>query len=95
MALTVAVRVLPGAPRTEVGGSRGEALVVRVAAPPAEGRANAAALRALAAAFGVRRGEVTLVAGASSRDKLVRIEGDEPALALALASLRGAGRGGR
>lgn len=90
MALTIAVRVLPGAPRTAVGGSRGEALVVRVAAPPAEGRANVAALRALAAAFGVRRGDVTLLAGASSRHKLVRIEGDEPALALALARLRGA-----
>jgi uncharacterized protein len=88
MALTVAIRVLPGAPRTAVGGSRGEALIVRVTARPVAGQATAAALRAVAAAFGVRAADVTLVRGTTSRDKVVRIEGDELLLAAGLARLR-------
>jgi uncharacterized protein (TIGR00251 family) len=76
MALTVAVRVQPGAPKTAVGGIRGEALVVRVTARAVQGKATEAALRAVAEAFGVRRAEVQLVSGAASRDKVVRIDGD-------------------
>ncbi len=88
MGLTVAIRVQPGAPRTVVGGSRGEALIVRVTARPVAGQATAGALRAVADAFGVRPADVTLVRGATSRDKVVRIEGDEPRLAAELARLR-------
>ena len=88
MALTVAIRVQPGAPRTAVGGTRGEALIVRVSARPVGGQATAAALRAVAAAFGVRPGDVTLVRGAASRDKVVRIDGDAAGLSAVLARLR-------
>jgi uncharacterized protein YggU (UPF0235/DUF167 family) len=91
MALTVAIRVQPGAPRTAVGGSRGEALIVRVTARPAAGQATQAALRAVAAAFGVQPAEVTLLRGATSRGKVVRVEGDPARLAAALARLRTAG----
>jgi len=91
MGLTVAIRVQPGAPRTVVGGARGEALVVRVTARPVGGQANRAAVRALADAFGVRPAAVTVVRGATSRDKAVLIDGDPAALAATLARLRGAG----
>jgi uncharacterized protein len=91
MGLTVAVRVLPGTRRTVVGGRRGDALVVRVTAPAVAGKATEAALRAVADAFGVRRRDVTLLAGATSRDKAVRIDGDAHALAVTLAALREAG----
>lgn len=90
MGITVAVRVVPGARRTVVGGRRGDALMVRVTAPAVEGKATEAALRAVAGAFGVRRRDVTLLAGATSRDKAVRIDGDAPALAATLAALRAA-----
>jgi uncharacterized protein (TIGR00251 family) len=73
--LRVTVRVRPGAGRTLVGGSHGDALVVRVAAPAGDGRATEAALRALADAFGVRRSSVTLVTGATSRTKVVDVDG--------------------
>jgi uncharacterized protein len=72
----VAVRVQPGSPRALVGGSRGGALLVRVTARPVQGKATEAALRAVAAAFGVRRADIGLVSGGTSRDKVVAIEGD-------------------
>ena len=84
----MAIRVRPGAPRTEVGGSRGDALVVRVTARPVGGKATGAALRAVADAFGVRRADVTLVTGAASRDKVVRIAGDPDRLGRRLGALR-------
>jgi hypothetical protein len=62
-----------------VGGERSGALVVRVSARAVDGKATEAALAAVAAAFGVRRRAVTLVAGASSRTKILEVEGAEPA----------------
>lgn len=63
----------PGAGRTAVGGSYDGALVVRVAARAVDGRATEAALKAVADALGVRRRELTLVTGATSRTKVVEI----------------------
>ena len=71
--LTLALHVQPGAKRTEVAGLHGGALKIRLAAPPVDGRANAALLRFLADAFGVPQRAVTLVRGETSRDKVVRI----------------------
>jgi uncharacterized protein (TIGR00251 family) len=83
----VTVRVRPGASRTEVGGSHGDALVVRVTAPAVDGRATQMALRAVAAAFDVRPRAVRLVTGATSRTKVVEIEGSEPDLTARLQEL--------
>jgi uncharacterized protein len=63
-----------------VGGEHDGALVVRVSARAVDGQATAAALAAVAAAFGVRRRAVTLVAGASSRTKIVDVVGADPAV---------------
>lgn len=73
--MRVAIRVKPGATRTAVGGRHGEALVVSVTARAVDGKATEAALRAVAEAFDVRRRDVTLVTGATSRDKVVEIDG--------------------
>jgi uncharacterized protein len=75
----ITVWVRPGSPCPGVGGERDGALVVRVSARPVDGHATEAALVALAAAFGVRRRAVTLVAGASSRTKVIEVEGADPA----------------
>jgi uncharacterized protein (TIGR00251 family) len=79
------VRVYPGARRSEVGGRYGTeeppVLAVRVAAPAVDGRANRALVDVLAAAFEVRRSCVKVVAGASSRTKVVEVVGADPALA--------------
>ncbi len=80
-AAVLAVRVIPRAPRTVVDGERAGAILVRLAAPPVDGAANDALVTFLAAALGVPRRQVTIVSGATSRDKRVRIEGlDESAV---------------
>ena len=71
------VHVQPGAGRTAVVGRHGNALKVRVAAPPQAGRANDASAALLAEEFGVRAAQVELVGGASSREKRFRISGIE------------------
>ena len=82
----ITVRVRPGSARPGVGGEHGGVLVVRVSARAVDGKATEAALAALAAAFGVRRQAVTLVAGASSRTKVVDVVGaDQATLARLLA----------
>ena len=75
----ITVRVRPGSARPGVGGEHDGALVVRVSAPAVDGRATDAALSAIAAAFGVRRRAVTLIAGAASRTKIVDVAGADPA----------------
>jgi uncharacterized protein (TIGR00251 family) len=85
----LAIHVRPGSTRTKVGGRHGDALAVSVAARAVDGKATEAALRAVADAFGVPRRAVSLVTGATSRDKLVEIGGDEAALARRSAVLLG------
>ena len=84
----MAIRVGPGASRTRVGGVHGEALVIKVAARAVEGKATEAALRALAAALGVRRRDIVLVSGATSRDKVVEVAGDVAQVTAKLEQLR-------
>jgi uncharacterized protein (TIGR00251 family) len=69
------LRVAPGARRSEIVGRYGDAWRVRVTAPPDRGRANDEVLQVLAEALDVRRRQVRLVAGASSRDKIVELDG--------------------
>jgi uncharacterized protein len=72
---TISVRVQPRASRDEIVGERGGALVVRLTAPPVEGRANQALCRLLAKRLRIAPSRVEVVRGAGSRDKLVRING--------------------
>jgi len=73
--VTFAVRVTPRSRKNEIVGADGEALRVKLNAPPVEGAANAALCEFLAQALGVRKSAVTLVAGQTSRRKVVRVEG--------------------
>lgn len=72
-ALVLGLHVQPGAKRTEFAGVHGDALKIRLAAPPVDGKANALLLRFLADAFGVPLRRVTLLRGETSRQKLVRV----------------------
>ena len=72
--MRAAIRVKPGSGRTVVGGRYDDALVVRVRERAVDGRATESALRALAAALGVRRADVHLVTGSTSRAKIVEVD---------------------
>jgi uncharacterized protein len=89
----VVVRVQPRARRDELAGERNGALLVRVTAPPVEGRANDAVRKLLARRLRIAPGRVSVVRGASGRDKLVEVEGMEAeavrrALSVSAASVR-------
>lgn len=71
----VAIRLQPRAKRSEVVGERAGAIVVRVTAPPVDGKANAALCAFVAKTVGVPTSAVDVVRGQTSRDKIVRVVG--------------------
>ena len=92
--MRVSVRVRPGASHPRVAGRYGDGadgrpavLIVRVAPRAVDGAATEATLLAVAKAFGLRRADVDLVSGLTSRTKVLELHGKEQALALRLAQL--------
>ncbi len=75
------LRVQPGAGRNAVVGRHGDAIKVRVGAPPIGGRANEAVIDLLADTLGVKRADIEVVSGDNSRSKRVRVGGITVALA--------------
>ena len=71
----IALHVQPGAKRTELVGTYGDALKIKLAAPPVDGKANAELLRFMARKCGAPARDVTLAYGETSRDKGVNIVG--------------------
>jgi uncharacterized protein (TIGR00251 family) len=71
----LSIRLQPRARRDEVVGERGGAIVIRVTAPPVDGKANAALCAFVARAAGVSASNVSVVRGQTSRDKVVRVNG--------------------
>ena len=75
--------MIPRSPRTRVDGRRGDAILIRLNAPPVDGAANDALVAFLAEVLEVPRRSIALVSGQTSRDKRVRVEGIEQASAVA------------
>lgn len=71
----LALRVQPRSSKNEIAGERAGALLVRVTAPPVDGKANAAVRRLIAKRLGVPARRVSIVRGVSSREKLVEVDG--------------------
>jgi uncharacterized protein (TIGR00251 family) len=71
----LSVRVIPRSPKSAISGRRGDAIVIRLAAPPVDGAANDALVDYLARLFGRPKRDVRIVSGANSRDKRVKIDG--------------------
>ena len=74
----MAIRVQTRAHRDEIAGERAGALLVRVTAPPIEGRANDALCKLVAKRLEIAPRRVSVVRGATARDKLLEVEGMEP-----------------
>jgi uncharacterized protein (TIGR00251 family) len=81
----IAIRVQPRSRRNEVVGERAASIVIRLTAPPVDGKANAALCAFVARAAGVPPSRVSVVRGQTARDKVVRVDGiSEEILKLAL-----------
>jgi uncharacterized protein (TIGR00251 family) len=74
-ALILTLHIQPAAKKTEVVGPHGDALKIRLAAPPVDGKANAALLKFIAAQLGVSKNSVTLISGDTARAKRLRVAG--------------------
>jgi hypothetical protein len=77
------VKVQARARREELAGVQGEALRVRVSAPPVEGRANAAVVALLAERLRVPKGSIKIVSGGRGKEKLIEVAGLDAATVLA------------
>lgn len=75
----IRIRVIPRARRTEISGRRGEAIVVRLAAPPVDGAANDALIAYLAERLGLPQRRITIARGVTGRDKTLAVDGLTPA----------------
>lgn len=73
--ITFNVKVIPRAARNEIVGVEGDAVKVRLNAPPVEGRANEALVKFFAQELGVARAQVEILRGDTSRHKVVRVRG--------------------
>ena len=69
------VKVVPGSSRTEIVGTYGEMLKMKVAAPPEKGKANKAILEFLANRLGIRKNALHITSGQTSCVKQISIEG--------------------
>ena len=69
------VHVNPRSSRNQITGWQGDALSIKLTAPPVEGSANKAAVEFLADRLGIKKSQITLISGQTSRDKVFEITG--------------------
>ena len=70
---TLTLHIQPGAKKTEVAGQHGDALKIRLASPPVDGKANAALINFVADRLGLAKSAVSLKSGQTSRRKVLEI----------------------
>ena len=73
--VTLTLHIQPGARKTELAGLHGDALKIRLAAPPVDGKANAALIDFIADRLEIARSAVRLKSGQSSRRKVLEVSG--------------------
>ena len=76
--ITLTLHIQPGAKKTECAWRHGDALKIRLAAPPVDGKANDALIRFIAENLGLAKSAVTLKSGQTSRRKVVEVLGVRP-----------------
>jgi len=84
--ITLTLHIQPGARKTEFAGLHGDALKIRLVAPPVDGKANEALLKFIADTLGMAKTAVSLKSGSTSRRKVLELKGVDRAAIEALAS---------
>lgn len=84
--ITLTLHIQPGAKKTEFAGLHGDALKIRLAAPPVDGKANDALVKFMADTLGLARSAVSLKSGQTSRRKVLEVTGAASAAVAALAA---------
>lgn len=82
--ITLTLHIQPGAKKTEIAGRHGDALKIRLAAPPVDGKANDALIRYIADQLKLPKSAVNLKSGQTSRQKVLEVVGAELAAVLSL-----------
>lgn len=85
--ITLTLHIQPGAKKTEFAGLHGDALKIRLAAPPVDGKANEALVRFLADVLDLPKSAVTLKSGQTSRRKVLEVTGSDSARISALSGI--------
>jgi len=86
--ITLTLHIQPGAKKTAFAGLHGDALKIRLAAPPVDGKANDALVKFIAATLGLPKAAVCLKSGQTSRRKVLEVSGADPASIATFAGLR-------
>lgn len=84
--VVLTLHIQPGAKRTEIAGLHGDALKIRLAAPPVDGKANEALIAFVAKTLGLPKSRVELVSGQTARAKRLRVAGVTAVVAAAALS---------
>lgn len=84
--ITLTLHIQPGARKTEFAGLHGDALKIRLVAPPVDGKANEALLKFIADTLGMAKTAVSLKSGSTSRRKVLELKGVDRAAIEALTS---------
>ena len=84
--ITLTLHIQPGAKKTEFAGRHGDALKIRLAAPPVDGKANEALIKFIAATLHLPKSSVMLKSGQTSRRKVLEVSGAESSSIAALAA---------
>lgn len=69
----IKIRVVPNAPKSAAAGAYGDGVKIKIKAPAMDGKANAELIKFLSGFFGVSKGDIEIICGETSRDKLVRV----------------------
>jgi len=69
------VRVLPRSSKCDIAGIQGDALKIKITAPPVEGKANVECVRFLSDRFGIKRSRISIISGHTSKNKTIAISG--------------------
>ena len=73
--LIINIKVEPRSSKSGIAGPYGDALKVKLTSPPVEGKANKELVEVLAKEFGIRKKEVEIISGQSSKNKIVKLIG--------------------